>query len=68
MSKLSVVILLAGWPLLPFVKQDAVNPILGPGGGRFMDPIMHREVAWEEKEAQDKPAGGHFAYRAGGKR
>jgi beta-1,2-mannosidase len=55
MNKLLVLIILFGlasckWPLVPFTKQDAVNPILGPGEGRFMDPIRHREVAWEEKD------------------
>src|SRR5579872_3753817 len=55
MNKLLVLILLLGctsckWPLLPFVKQDAANPILGPGEGRFMDPVRHQEVAWEEKD------------------
>ena len=55
MNKLLVLIVLMAlascrWPLLPFVKQDAVNPILGPGAGRFMDPIRHQEVAWEQKD------------------
>ena len=40
----------AEWALLPFVKQDAVNPVLTPGTGRFTDPIRHLSVAWEEKD------------------
>ena len=39
-----------GWALLPFVKQDAVNPVLSPGAGRFPDPLRRAEVAWEEKD------------------
>ncbi|HEY4061311.1 MAG TPA: glycoside hydrolase family 130 protein [Puia sp.] len=38
------------WALLPFIKVDSVNPVLGPGQGRFVDPILRREVAWEEKD------------------
>ncbi|MFT3932090.1 MAG: glycoside hydrolase family 130 protein [Chitinophagaceae bacterium] len=38
------------WALLPFVKIDSANPILGPGTGKFMDPILHKEVKWEEKD------------------
>jgi predicted GH43/DUF377 family glycosyl hydrolase len=38
------------WALLPFVKVDSVNPILMPGKGHFEDPILHREIAWEEKD------------------
>lgn len=40
----------ADWALLPFDKVDSVNPILTPGPGRFMDPLRHTEVAWEEKD------------------
>jgi predicted GH43/DUF377 family glycosyl hydrolase len=39
-----------GWALLPFVKQDAANPVLSPGDRHFMDPIRHQVVAWEEKD------------------
>ena len=38
------------WALLPFTKVDSVNPVLAPGKGRFTDPILHREIAWEEKD------------------
>ncbi|MDB5130339.1 MAG: family 43 glycosylhydrolase [Mucilaginibacter sp.] len=38
------------WALLPFVKIDSVNPILGPGTGGFIDPILKKKVLWEEKD------------------
>jgi predicted GH43/DUF377 family glycosyl hydrolase len=38
------------WALLPFVKKDSVNPILGPGIGIFMDPILKKMVKWEAKD------------------
>ena len=38
------------WTLLPFVKLDKANPILGPGTGTFIDPIKKSKVAWEEKD------------------
>ena len=38
------------WALLPFTKADKVNPVLLPGSGSFTDPILHRTVAWEEKD------------------
>jgi beta-1,2-mannosidase len=38
------------WALLPFTKVDSVNPILTPGNGHFTDPILHQEIAWEEKD------------------
>lgn len=37
------------WMLAPFVKLDSVNPILTPGEMKFEDPILKKEVAWEEK-------------------
>lgn len=40
----------SGWALLPFTKQDAANPILTPGTGKFIDPIRKKEIAWEEKD------------------
>ncbi|HWZ15392.1 MAG TPA: glycoside hydrolase family 130 protein [Mucilaginibacter sp.] len=40
----------AGWALLPFIKIDSVNPILGPGQGSFIDPILRGKVLWEEKD------------------
>ncbi len=38
------------WTLLPFVKIDTVNPILGPGPGSFIDPILKKKVLWEAKD------------------
>ncbi len=38
------------WQLIPFVKIDSVNPILTPGKGTFLDPILHKSVLWEEKD------------------
>ena len=38
------------WTLLPFIKIDSVNPVLGPGIGRFIDPIRKQAVKWEEKD------------------
>jgi predicted GH43/DUF377 family glycosyl hydrolase len=37
------------WMLAPFEKLDTVNPILTPGSLKFKDPILNKEVAWEEK-------------------
>jgi len=35
--------------LLPFAKQDSVNPVLQPGDLIFMCPIQHMNVKWENK-------------------
>ena len=41
----------ADWRLLHFVKQDAVNPIMGPSAvGNFVDPILRQKVLWEQKD------------------
>ena len=40
----------AAWALLPFSKVDSANPVLTPGVGRFTDPILHKDVSWEEKD------------------
>jgi predicted GH43/DUF377 family glycosyl hydrolase len=40
----------ATWALLPFVKVDSVNPVLTPGTGSFIDPILKKKVLWEEKD------------------
>src|SRR5688572_11106656 len=37
------------WMLAPFVKLDSVNPVLTPGPLKFKDPILKKQVAWEEK-------------------
>jgi len=38
------------WALLPFTKIDSVNPVLKPGAGSFIDPILKKKVLWEEKD------------------
>lgn len=39
------------WALGPFVKQDAVNPIMGPlASTRFYCPVRRDSVKWEEKD------------------
>ena len=38
------------WAILPFTKVDSLNPILTPGAGKFVCPILKREVLWEEKD------------------
>jgi predicted GH43/DUF377 family glycosyl hydrolase len=39
-----------GWAMMPFVKVDSVNPVLGPGSGSFPDPLRRELVKWEEKD------------------
>jgi len=38
------------WALLPFVKVDSLNPILSKGAGKFICPILKKEVMWEQKD------------------
>jgi len=38
------------WALLPFIKIDSVNPVLTPGTGSFIDPILNKKVFWEAKD------------------
>ncbi len=38
------------WALLPFVKVDSLNPVLSAGTGKFICPILKKEVLWEEKD------------------
>ncbi|HVK97639.1 MAG TPA: glycoside hydrolase family 130 protein [Flavisolibacter sp.] len=38
------------WMLAPFVKADANNPCLISSGISFVDPILKKSVAWEEKD------------------
>jgi predicted GH43/DUF377 family glycosyl hydrolase len=38
------------WALIPFKKVDSLNPILSPGSGSFIDPILKKKVLWEEKD------------------
>ena len=40
----------SSWAILPFIKDDAVNPVLAPGTGQFTDPIRKQPVHWEEKD------------------
>ena len=39
-----------GWAMVPFVKVDSVNPVMGPGSGSFIDPLRRDLVKWEEKD------------------
>src|SRR5438067_805560 len=38
------------WMIVPFIKQDSVNPCLSPSKATFTDPILKKKVAWEEKD------------------
>ncbi len=38
------------WMIVPFTKQDAVNPVLKPSPIVFKDPILNKQVAWEAKD------------------
>lgn len=39
------------WQLLPFIKVDAANPVLGPyADATFFCPVRKEEVRWEEKD------------------
>lgn len=38
------------WAMLSFEKVDSVNPVLTPGTNQFTDPILKKQVAWEEKD------------------
>ncbi len=39
------------WTLGPFVKDNSVNPVLGPiDSATFMDPIREKLVKWEAKD------------------
>lgn len=39
------------WSLGPFVKQDLVNPIMGPNpDSKFACPVRQETVRWEEKD------------------
>lgn len=57
------------WMLGPFEKQDSVNPVITPGKLRFTDPILQKEVGWEEQYVYNPAAvvrNGkiHLLYRA----
>jgi predicted GH43/DUF377 family glycosyl hydrolase len=38
------------WAILPFTKLDSVNPVLGPGRGKFIDPILRAQLQWEARD------------------
>jgi len=38
------------WALIPFNKVDSLNPILSPGSGSFIDPVLKKKVLWEAKD------------------
>lgn len=38
------------WALLPFEKADSINPIMTPGHGTFIDPILKKKISWEAKD------------------
>ncbi|HXB33544.1 MAG TPA: glycoside hydrolase family 130 protein [Puia sp.] len=38
------------WALAPFTKVDSVNPVAGPSGALFLDPLRRGTVKWEEKD------------------
>lgn len=40
----------ADWALMPFTKVDSLNPVLTPGSGEFVCPILHKKIKWEEKD------------------
>lgn len=41
----------ADWPLLPFTKADAANPVLQPDSTLvFTDPIWNKPVRWAQKD------------------
>ncbi len=38
------------WMIYPFIKQDSINPCLFPQTTEFRDPILNKNVGWEEKD------------------
>jgi beta-1,2-mannosidase len=40
----------SSWALLPFERIDSVNPVLRPGTGSFIDPILKKKIFWEAKD------------------
>ncbi|HTE33623.1 MAG TPA: glycoside hydrolase family 130 protein [Chryseolinea sp.] len=38
------------WAIVPFLKADALNPILLPGQSTFLCPILKKQVRWDEKD------------------
>jgi predicted GH43/DUF377 family glycosyl hydrolase len=57
------------WAILPFSKVDSVNPVLTPGTGEFVCPVLRHRVQWERKDvfnpaAVVKNGSVHLLYRA----
>jgi predicted GH43/DUF377 family glycosyl hydrolase len=57
------------WAILPFAKVDSINPVLTPGTGEFICPVLHQKVKWEQKDvfnpaAVVKDGRVHLLYRA----
>ncbi len=50
------------WAMMPFIKLNAVNPILAASDGVFTCPILKQEVKWEEKDVFNPAA----VFRNGG--
>lgn len=44
------------WMLGPFVKQDNVNPCLAPKPTLFFDPVLKRNIGWEEQDVYNPAA------------
>ncbi len=40
----------SAWAMIPFIKEDPVNPVLVPGTGVFSDPVWQKQVSWENKD------------------
>jgi predicted GH43/DUF377 family glycosyl hydrolase len=40
----------SSWMIVPFIKVDSVNPIMGPGKGKFYCPVRKQTVRWEQKD------------------
>jgi hypothetical protein len=38
------------WALLPFIKVDSLNPVLTPGNGEFVCPVLKQKIKWEAKD------------------
>lgn len=44
------------WMLGPFIKQDKVNPCLTPKPTVFFDPVLKRNIGWEEQDVYNPAA------------
>src|SRR5215210_3199569 len=50
MMSLTLIAQAKEWMLIPFIKQDAVNPCLEPTDDEFLDPVTKKNVAWQYKD------------------